>query len=140
MVRGRGSGCGGSLGQHHITHRRHHRRQQQQTWPQGTVSGGLAAAGRRGGSCVSVSLSPTGGVTEDGDSSDWSRSRSDGRSGGKRRSLCSAASQRGTRGSGSGDWGLLLWRAERERDTGLLRDVIVIVFLDNDRIMDHFLF
>ena len=60
-----------------------------------------------------------------GDSSDWSRSRSDGRSGGKRRSPCTASCQRGTRGSG--DWGLLLWRARREQDTRLLCNVIFVV-------------
>ena len=64
-----------------------------------------------------------------GDSSDRGRSRSDERGGGNRRSPCSAASQRGTRGSG--DSGLLLWRARRERDTGLLCDVVIVVFLDN---------
>ena len=67
----------------------------------------------------------TGSVTEDGDSSDWSRSRSDRRSGGKRRGPCSVASQRGTRGSG--DSGLLLWRARGERDTRLLCNVIFVV-------------
>ena len=80
----------------------------------------------------------TGSVTEDGDSSDWSRSRSDGRCGGKRLIPCSASRQRGT--WGSGDSGLLLWRARRERDTRLLRDVIVVLFLDDDRIMDTYLF
>ena len=58
-----------------------------------------------------------------GESSD--RSRSDERCGGNRRSPCSAASQRG-----SGDSRLLLWRARRERNTGLLCDGIVVVFLD----------
>ena len=70
-----------------------------------------------------------------GESPGRSRSRSDERDGGKRLSPCSAARQRGTRGSG--DSGLLLWPARREQDTRLLHDVIVV---DNDRIMDRYLF
>ena len=73
----------------------------------------------------------TGSVTEDGvESPDWSRSRSDGRSGGKRLSPGSALCQRGTQGSG--DLGLLLWWARRERDTGLLCEGIVVVLFHND--------
>ena len=83
----------------------------------------------RGGGCVGVSLCITHGgwcgMSDGGwggESSDWSRS--DERCGGNRRSLCSAAGQRG-----SGDCRLLPWRARRERNTGLLCDRIVVVFL-----------
>ena len=88
----------------------------------------------RGGGCVGVSLCISHGGWRGmsdggwrGESSD--RSRSDERCGGNRCGPSSAASERGTRGSG--DWGLLLWRARRERDTGLLCDVVVVIFLDN---------
>ena len=65
-----------------------------------------------------------------GESPGRSWSRSDERRGGKRLSQRSAASERGTRGSG--DSGLLLWWARGKRDMGLLRDVIVVVLLDDD--------
>ena len=65
-----------------------------------------------GGGVIKV----TGSVTEDGVESSC-RSQSDFRSGGKRCSRCSAARQRGTRGSG---------------DSGLLCDVIIVVLFHND--------
>ena len=112
---------------------------------EGIIAGSSSRHGRRGLSpgdslqqgrelcqCINITHGGCDGGWS-GDSSDWSRSRrSDGRCGGKRLIPCSASRQRGT--WGSGDSGLLLWQARRERDTRLLRDVIVFVFLDDDRI------
>ena len=116
--------------------RRQHRRQQQPwPWQQGTVS--VSPSLRQGrGLCFCLCIICWGwrGRRDRECDGGWGgespgRSRSDERFRGKRCSLCSAARQRGTRGSCC--W-LLLWRAWREQNTGLSCDVIVVVFFDND--------